>query len=396
MSNESLESANKLSILYSGIKVAPRFIRPYALLGRFLFYKKMKKKNYCYVEPKISSNIFEVLETNGHEKLIFGSNKETGLKIVLAIHDTTLGPSTGGTRMVLVSEDKAIEEALRLSYAMSFKTAIIDEPFGGSKAVVIGDPTKIKTKEFLHSLGDFIESLDGAFLTGVDMGLSLEDAKIIGERTKYIFNSKGCSGVTTGYGVFKGLKETVKYKLGKENLTGVKISVQGVGNVGGTLVDLLLKDGAFVFISDINPARTKKYSKNKNVKIVDNDKIYDVECDVFSPCAVGEIINDDTIMRLKAKIIAGGANNQLKDEINNATMLHKLGILHAPDFVINAAGVCHGMCEVKKVDISHAMDKTNLIPGILRKIYEKSEKSDTPPLFIAYEIAHEKIKSQKK
>lgn len=356
----------------------------------------MTKKNLCYVEPKISSNIFEVLAENGHEKLIFGSNKETGLKIVLAIHDTTLGPSTGGTRMVQVTEDKAIEEALRLAYAMSFKTAIIDEPFGGSKAVVIGDPSKPKTKSFLHSLGDFIESLDGAFLTGVDMGLSLEDAKIIGERTKYIFNSKGCSGVTTGYGVLKGLKESVKYKLGKDSLKGIKVAVQGVGNVGGTLADLLLKEGAFIYVSDVDPDKTKKYLKEKNAKVVDNDNIYDIDCDVFAPCAVGEIINDDTILRLKAKIIAGGANNQLKDEVNHAKMLHKLGILHAPDFVINAAGVCHGMCEVKKVDISHAMEKTDLIPGILREIFTRSEKKDTPPLFIAYELANEKIKAHKK
>lgn len=358
--------------------------------------KNIKRKNHCYIEPEISVNVLEALAVNHHEKLIFGSNEKVGLKIILAIHDTTLGPSTGGTRVALVSEDKAIEEALRLSYAMTFKNAIIDEPFGGSKAVVIGDPTKPKSKEFLHAIGDFIESLDGAFLTGVDMGLSLEDAKIIGERTKYIFNSKGCSGVTTGHGVFKGLKEAVKYKLGKDNLVGVKVAVQGVGNVGGTLADLLIKAGTFVYVSDIDSAKTKKYLKLKNTKVVDNEEIYNTECDVFAPCAVGEIINDETIKRLKCKIIAGGANNQLKDEIKHAEQLHKMGILHAPDFAINAGGVCHGMCEVKGVDISHAMKKTDLIPGILRKIFERAEKTNVPPLFIAYEIAYEKIKAKQK
>ncbi len=358
--------------------------------------KNTKRKNYCYIEPKISVNVLESLAVNHHEKLIFGSNEKVGLKIILAIHDTTLGPSTGGTRVALVSEDKAIEEALRLSYAMTFKNAIIDEPFGGSKAVVIGDPTKPKSKEFLHAIGDFIESLDGAFLTGVDMGLSLEDAKIINERTKYIFNSKGCSGVTTGHGVFKGLKEAVKYKLGKDNLVGVKVAVQGVGNVGGTLADLLIKAGAFVYVSDIDPTKTKKYLKLQNAEVVDNEKIYDTECDVFAPCAVGEIINDGTIKRLKCKIIAGGANNQLEDEVKHAEQLHKIGILHAPDFAINAGGVCHGMCEVKGVDISHAMKKTDLIPGILRKIFERAEKTNIPPLFIAYEIAYEKIKAKQK
>src|SRR3989344_7398158 len=212
--------------------------------------KNAKRKSHCYIEPEISVNVLEALAVNHHEKLIFGSNEKVGLKVILAIHNTTLGPSTGGTRVALVSEDKAIEEALRLSYAMTFKNAIIGEPFGGSKAVVIGDPTKPKSKEFLHAIGDFIESLDGAFLTGVDMGLSLEDAKIIGERTKYIFNSKGCSGITTAHGVFKGIKKTILYKLGRDNLRGTSIAVQGLGNVGGTLVDLLLVEKAKVFVSD--------------------------------------------------------------------------------------------------------------------------------------------------
>lgn len=354
----------------------------------------MKKKNLCYVEPKIKANLFEVQQVNEHEKLIFGSDKKSGLKIILAIHNTTLGPSTGGTRMAFVSEETAVEEALRLSYAMTFKCAIIDEPFGGSKAVVIGDPSKPKSKKFLHALGDFIESLGGAFLTGVDMGLSLEDAKIIAERTKYIFNSNGCSGTTTAHGVFKGIKETVLYALGKDNLAGVSVAVQGIGNVGSTLVDLLLAGGAKVFIADVEPSKLEKYANVAT--IVSNDEIHRIPCDVFAPCAVGEIINDATITELRCKIIAGGANNQLKDETKHAKKLHEMGILHAPDFVINAGGVCHGMCEVKGVDISHAMQKTDLIPGILRTVYDRSKKTNTPPLHIAYEIAYEKIQSKKK
>ncbi|MCX6713975.1 MAG: leucine dehydrogenase [Candidatus Vogelbacteria bacterium] len=354
----------------------------------------MKKQNLCYVEPKIKTNLFAVQQTNNHEKLIFGVDEKSGLKIVLAIHNTTLGPSTGGTRVAMVSEETAIDEALRLSYAMTFKCAIIDEPFGGSKAVIIGDPNKPKSKAFLHAVGDFIESLGGAFLTGVDMGLSLEDAKIIKERTKYIFNSKGCSGVTTGHGVLKGIKETVRYKLGRENLKGTSVAVQGLGAVGGTLVDLLLAEGAEVFVSDIDPKQTKKYSKVATV--VPNDKIHSLKCDVFAPCAVGEIINDQTIKKLKCQIIAGGANNQLKNETKHAEQLHKMGILHAPDFVINAGGVCHGMCEVKGVDISHAMEKTDLIPGILRQVYDRSKKTNTPPLHIAYQISYEKIQAKKK
>ena len=354
----------------------------------------MKKDNHCYKEPKIKTNIFEIQKTNKHEKLIFGSDTKSGLKIILAIHDTTLGPSTGGTRMVLVSEETAIDEALRLSYAMTFKCAIMDEPFGGSKAVVIGDPAKPKSKEFLHALGDFIESLGGAFLTGVDMGLSLDDAKIIGERTKYIFNSQGSSGATTAHGVFKGIKETVSYVLYKNNLKDVRIAVQGLGSVGGTLVELLVADGARVFVSDIDPKMTEKYTKVATV--VDNEIIHSIDCDVFSPCAIGEIINNKTIKELQCKIIAGGANNQLKDEAKHAEELHAMGILYAPDFVINGGGVCHGMCEVKGIDVSNALKKTDIIPSILRTVYERSRKTNTPPFYIAYEIAYEKIQAKKK
>jgi glutamate dehydrogenase/leucine dehydrogenase len=354
----------------------------------------MNKDNHCYKEPDIKTNLFEVQQTNQHEKLIFGSDVESGLKVVLAIHNTTLGPSTGGTRMAFVPEEVAIDEALRLSYAMTFKCAIMDEPFGGSKAVVIGDPSKPKSKEFLHALGDFIESLGGAFLTGVDMGLSFEDAKIIGERTKYIFNSQGSSGVTTAHGVFRGIKETVFYALKKDNLKDVSIAVQGLGAVGGTLVELLVAEGAKVFVSDIDPEMTKKYSAIATV--VDNDLIHRIECDVFAPCAVGEIINDKTITELQCKIIAGGANNQLKDEIKHAEKLHTMGILHAPDFVINGGGVCHGMCEVKGIDVSNALKKTDIIPGILRSIYDQSKETNTPPLYVAYKIAYEKIQATKK
>ena len=351
---------------------------------------------YPYKEPKIKANISEVLKTNKHEQLIFGYDKKSGLKVVLAIHDTTLGPSTGGTRMANVSEDKAIEEALRLSYAMTFKNAIIDEPFGGSKAVVIGNPLKDKNKDLLLALGDFIQSLKGSFLTGVDMGLSLSDAKIIKQRTDYIFNSHGCSGVTTAHGVYKGIKECLNQVFGSDSLEGKTIAVQGLGNVGGTLVKLLSKHNVKLIVADNNPKVVKAIKAKFDVKVVDSNDIYKEECDVFSPCAVGEIINDQTISKLKCKILAGGANNQLKDEIKHSKMLKEKGILHAPDFVINAGGVCHGMCEVKGIDVRLAMKKTDLIPGILKNVFEISRKENIPPLMVAYRLAAEKIEAKRK
>lgn len=351
-------------------------------------------KNYTYQEPVIKSAIGEAMVVNGHEQLVFGNEPKTGLKVVLAIHSTVLGPSTGGIRMANVTEEKAIEEALRLSYAMTYKNAIIDEPFGGSKAVIIGDPETAKSKEFLHAIGDFIESLRGNFLTGVDMGLSLDDAKIIRERTKYIFNSQGCSGVTTGHGVYKGLKQMVKEVYGSDNLDGKTIAIQGLGYVGSTLLELLGKHQVKLIVADIDPAVTAAIAQKFPVEVVSTDAIYGVNCDIFAPCAVGEIINDQTIPQLKCRIIAGGANNQLQDETKHAQMLMDRQILHAPDFVINAGGVCHGMCEVKGQDISVAMTKTDLIPGLLHQVITESKAQNVPPLMEAYQLAHQKIEAK--
>lgn len=355
-------------------------------IQKFLSFKLTKK---------IRSNIFEILAENEHEQLIFGYDKKSGLKAIIAIHSTILGPSTGGTRMEKVSETKAIEEALRLSYAMTFKNAIIDEPFGGSKAVIIGDPNKDKTKKLLYAFGDFIQSLKGNFLTGVDMGLSLYDAKIIAEKTDYIFNSRGCSGITTGYGVYKGIKECAKKVFGSENLKNKIIAVQGLGYVGETVVKLLTKEKAKIFGADTDQKTVLKIQKKYNITIVSPQKIYEIPCDIFSPCAIGGIINDQTIPKLKCRLIAGGANNQLQDENKHSLALQKRKILHAPDFVINAGGVCHGMCEVKGVSLKIAMEKTNLIPKILKQVFELAEKTGQPPIQIAYQIAYEKLQKAK-
>ncbi len=355
----------------------------------------MEFKDYTYKEPKIKTNIDEILKTNRHEQLIFGFDQKTGMRVVLAIHDTTLGPSTGGIRMADVNEEEAIEEALRLSYAMTFKNAIIDEPFGGSKAVVIGDPDKDKSKTLLYAIGDFIQSMRGAFLTGVDMGLSLDDAKIIRERTEYIFNSRGCSGVTTAHGVYKGIKQCLKEVYGNDNLEGKTVAVQGLGYVGGTLVKLLSKHKVNLIVADTDPEARKEIQSKYKVTVIDTKKIYDAHCDVFAPCAVGEILNDDTIPRLKCKIVAGGANNQLEDEIKHSKMLMEAGILHAPDFIINAGGVCHGMAEVKGQDLSVAMKKTDLIPGLLAKAFKLARQNKIPPMMVAYNMAAEKILKKK-
>lgn len=356
----------------------------------------MKITTYAYKKPKIKTNIINILKANNHEKLIFGYDAKSGLKIVLAIHSTVLGPSTGGTRMVKVSESHAIDEALRLSYAMTYKNAIIDEPYGGSKAVIIGDPLKDKSEELLLALGDFIQSLKGIFLTGVDMGLSLDDAKTISKRTNYIFNSKGCSGVTTGHGVYKGIKQCAKEVYGSSDLRKRTIAIQGLGYVGGTLAKLLNQDGANLIIADTDPGVIKLYSSKYRVRAVPSNKISEQECDIFSPCAVGEIINDKTIRKLKCRIIAGGANNQLKDEIKHSYKLMDKGILHAPDFVINAGGVCHGMCEVRGENVDNAMKKTDLIPDLLSQVFKTSKKENIPPMIAAYALASKKIEYKKK
>lgn len=290
-------------------------------------------------------SVFGLTAEMGHEQVVFCSDKATGLKALIAIHNTTLGPALGGTRMWNYANDsEAVIDVLRLSRGMTYKAAISGLNLGGGKAVIIGDPA-MKNEAFMRRFGRFVDSLGGRYITAEDVNMKTRDMEYVHMETDHVTGipeSMGGSGdpsPVTAYGVYMGMKATAKHVFGNESLAGKKVAVQGVGQVGMFLVDHLTKDGAKVFISDIDEAKLAKVSKNSGASVVGMDEIYDIDLDIYSPCALGATLNDDTIPRLKASIIAGGANNQLKEEQKHGYMLIDKGITYAPDFLINAGGL---------------------------------------------------------
>ena len=272
-------------------------------------------------------------------------DQATGLKALIGVHNTVLGPALGGTRMwPYSSEEEAITDVLRLSRGMTFKNALAGLNLGGGKAVIIGDP-KLKNEAFLRRFGRFIESLGGRYVTAEDVNMKTSDMVHIAMETRYVTGLpqiKGGAGdpsPVTAFGVYMGMKAASKKAFGTDSLHGKKIGVQGVGQVGKYLINYLVKEGAELLITDIFEDKLKEIANATGATVVDANVIYDLPLDIYAPCALGSTIDDQTIDRLKCKVIAGGANNQLKDEAKHGKMLIEKGITYAPDFLINAGGV---------------------------------------------------------
>ncbi|MGE0764084.1 MAG: Glu/Leu/Phe/Val dehydrogenase dimerization domain-containing protein [Bdellovibrionales bacterium] len=329
---------------------------------------------------------FELIEKHGeHEEVIFCHNKEVGLKAIIAIHNTTLGPALGGTRMwPYASEEEALIDVLRLSKGMTYKAAAAGLNLGGGKAVIIGDSKKHKTEGLFRAFGAYINSLQGKYITAEDVGTSVNDMEYVFMETPFVTGipkSLGGSGDPspyTAHGVLMGIKASVKEKLHTDSLQGVRIAVQGLGNVGSNLVEYLVKEGAQVTVADIDPERVKKITTKHSLKALDPETIVMSECDVFAPCALGAVINDRTIGNLKCKIIAGGANNQLA-ETRHGDALMELGILYAPDYVINSGGLMNVFVELEGYSPDRAFDKTKAVYDNLMTVFKiaKTEKITT-------------------
>jgi leucine dehydrogenase len=290
--------------------------------------------------------LFGTLSTSGHEQVIFCHDKSTGLKAIIAIHSTVLGPALGGTRMWdYVSEQEALTDVLRLSRGMTFKASISGLNLGGGKAVIIGDAKTIKNEALLRRFGKFVNSLQGKYITAEDVNMKTSDMEYIRMETPHVtglpesMGGGGDPSPVTAYGVYMGMKATAKKVFGDDSLQGKRVAVQGVGQVGMHLVEHLAKEGAQLFITDLNRERVKRLAQQFRATGVAEDEIYDVDCDIFAPCALGATVNDDTIGRLRCSIIAGAANNQLKDEMRHGYMLLDRSITYAPDFLINAGGL---------------------------------------------------------
>ena len=339
-----------------------------------------------------------MLEMN-HEQLVFCTDKESGLKAIIAVHNTVLGPSLGGTRFWnYTNETDAIVDVLRLSRGMTYKSALCGNNLGGGKAVIIGDSRSLRNREFLfRSYGKFVNSLSGKYITAEDVGTSTSDMELIANETKYVaglpesMGGGGDPSPVTAYGVYLGLKASVKFSTGSDNLNGKKVMVQGTGNVGGHLIDHLIKDGATVFISDIYEDRIKKITTKHKVEVVDPDKVYDADVDIYAPCALGATLNDETIPRLKCSVIAGAANNQLKDEVKNGLDLKNKGIIYAPDYLINAGGVINCYIELEGYNRERAMRSTEVIFDKTMEIHERAQKNNITTHQAANQMAEERI-----
>lgn len=341
--------------------------------------------------------IFKYMEKYDYEQLVFCQDEASGLKAVIAIHDTTLGPALGGARMwTYASEENAIEDALRLARGMTYKNAAAGLNLGGGKTVIIGDPFKDKNEEMFRALGRFIQGLNGRYITAEDVGTTVSDMDLIHEETNYVtgispaFGSSGNPSPVTAYGVYRGMKAAAKEAFGSDSLEGLKISVQGLGNVAYKLCEYLHNEGAKLVVTDINQAAIDRVVNDFDAIAVAPDEIYAQEVDIFSPCALGAILNDETIPHLKAKVIAGSANNQLKDS-RHGDYLHELGIVYAPDYVINAGGVINVADELYGYNRERAMKRVDGIYDSIEKIFAISKRDGIPTYVAANRLAEERI-----
>jgi leucine dehydrogenase len=298
------------------------------------------------LEKVEQAGIFGKLSQLGHEQVVFCHDEATGLKAIIGIHNTVLGPALGGTRMWnYATEQEAITDVLRLSRGMTFKASISGLNLGGGKAVIIGDAKTMKTEAFLRRFGKFVNSLNGKYITAEDVNMKTADMEYISMETKHVtglpesIGGGGDPSPVTAYGTYLGMKASSKQVFGNDSLAGKKVAVQGVGQVGTHLVEYLVKENAQVFITDISEEKVNALAQKFGVKAVGQEEIYDLDMDIYAPCALGATLNDTTIPRLKCSIVAGAANNQLKDEVKHGYMLIDKGITYAPDFLINAGGL---------------------------------------------------------
>lgn len=354
-------------------------------------------------EIKKVDPVFGQLSFDNHEQVVFCNDKDTGLKAIIGIHNTVLGPALGGTRMwQYANEWEALNDVLRLSRGMTFKAAITGLNLGGGKAVIIGDAKTQKTPELMKRFGEFVHSLSGRYITAEDVGMETADMDLVREVTPYvtgISEDKGGAGnpsPITAYGVFMGMKAAAKYKFGTDILEDKKVLVQGIGHVGESLVENLVNEGADVIIDDINEERLEEVSNKYSVSIYRGNDIYSEDIDIYSPCALGATVNDDTIYKIKAQVIAGAANNQLANEDIHGRILKERGIVYAPDFLINAGGIINVYAELEGYDKQEIVRKTENIYNTTLEILEKSGLNGITTNHAALKIAKERIAKRKK
>lgn len=330
----------------------------------------------------------------GYEQVVGCQDPASGLRAIIAIHDTTLGPALGGCRMYAYDdEEQALDDVLRLSRGMTYKSAMAELPFGGGKGVIIGNPREHKSEKLLETFGRFVDSLDGRYITAEDMGTSAADMEIIRTQTRHVAGLPERSGdpsSATAWGVFQGIRAAVRHVFGRESLEGLTVAIQGVGNVGGHLADTLSLAGARLIVTDINEDAAHEVASRTFARAVAPDDIFDTDADVFAPCAMGAVLNDETIPRLNVRIVAGSANNQLAED-RHADSLIDRDILYTPDYVINAGGIINIHYEKPAYDRQAAFAHVAGIYDTLVDLFRRAKAEGVSPQLMAGRMAEERL-----
>lgn len=341
--------------------------------------------------------IFETKDFDDHEQVTFFRDGDSGLKAIIAIHNTALGPAAGGCRIYPYADERdAVRDVLRLSKGMTFKNAMAGLPLGGGKAVILADPATDKTPALMQAMGRAIETLGGRYITGEDVGTKAKDMVEIRKETSHVLGlpveagGSGDPSPSTAQGVLEGIKAAAKHRLDRETLEGLTIAIQGLGNVGSTLAGLLVEEGAKLIVTDIREDAIQRARAGLDAQAIPLSSVYDVEADIFAPCAMGAVLNADTIPRLKASIVAGAANNQLATAADGAA-LRARDILYAPDYVINAGGIIQLSAERIGETKEAVRDRLRAIGTTLTAIFETAEKQELPTSEAADRIAQQRI-----
>lgn len=343
-------------------------------------------------------DVFAHLAAKNHEELNFCYDEASGLKAIIAVHNTTLGPALGGTRMwPYKSTEDAVKDVLRLSRGMTFKSAAAGLNLGGGKAVIIGDPKKQKTEALFRAYGRFVEGMGGRYITAEDVGTDVRCMEWVRMETSNVtgisraLGGSGDPSPVTAMGVYVGMKACAHERWGSDSLSGKHVTVQGVGAVGRHLVDHLARAGAKITVCDIDEDNLKRVQASHRVEVVPPSKIFDVQADIFAPCALGAVINDDTLPRLKVEIVAGSANNILEDDRRHGRGLLERGILYAPDYVINAGGLINVANELEGYNQERALKQAEGIYDIIVKVLEIAKREDIPTNKAADNLALRRI-----
>lgn len=349
----------------------------------------------------LSTNpVIAQMSLHNHEQILFCNDNATGLKAIIAVHNTVLGPSLGGTRFWNYNNEmEALTDVLRLSRGMTYKSSVAGLNLGGGKAVIIGDPKNIKNEALLRRFGKFVNSLGGKYITAEDVAMTSRDMEIIKMETDYVsglpenMGGSGNPSPVTAYGVYVSMKASAREVWGSDSLNGKKVLVQGIGHVGESLVEHLTKEGAKVYVNDISEEKLKAVANKYKAEAVSADKMFDLDIDVYAPCALGATVNDDTLGRLKCKIICGAANNQLADEQVHGELVGKQGILYAPDFVVNAGGIINVYYELEGYNRERAMAHAEKIYDTTFSLFQLAKKEGIATYKAANRLGEQRIEA---